>query len=159
MIALVQRVTEAQVTVDAEIVGAIDAGLLILLGVHETDTEDESEWLAGKCARLRIFRDDDGRMNRSLVEAGGDALVVSQFTLYGDASKGNRPSYIESARPETAEPLYRHFMASLARHLGKDVASGRFGAMMSVRLENDGPVTLILERSAARVGSPESRPL
>ena len=146
MVALVQRVREASVEVEGEEVGAIGPGLLILLGVHVDDTEEEVGWLARKCARLRIFRDDEGLMNRSVLDLGGEALVVSQFTLYGNAEKGNRPSFIASARPEQAEALYERFVQALGRELGGPVATGVFGAMMDVRLVNDGPVTLWVER-------------
>ncbi|NNF03493.1 MAG: D-tyrosyl-tRNA(Tyr) deacylase [Rhodothermales bacterium] len=146
MICLIQRVSRAAVSVDGRRTGEIDAGLLILLGVHVTDTRSEAEWLARKCARLRIFPDDDGLMNLSLLDVGGGALVVSQFTLYGDASKGNRPSFIESARPEQAEPLYDAFCELLGEELGTPLATSEFGAMMDVSLVNDGPVTIHLER-------------
>jgi len=121
--------------------------MLILLGIHRDDTERELEWLVGKCAQLRIFRDEDGRMNRSIEEVGGEALVVSQFTLYANAEKGNRPSYIRSAPPEIAEPLYEQFIRSLSGRLGRSVPSGVFGAMMDVELVNDGPVTIWLEKA------------
>lgn len=146
MVALVQRVSEASVEVDGQITGAIGTGLLILLGVHRNDTEAEADWLARKCANLRIFPDEEGKMNRSLRDIGGEALVVSQFTLYGDASRGHRPSFTESAPPEKAEPLYRYFVAQLSKELGRSVPTGVFGAMMRVRLVNDGPVTLWVER-------------
>lgn len=146
MVALVQRVSEASVTVDGTVTGAIGRGLMILLGVHHTDTEAEAAWVARKCANLRIFPDDEGRMNLSLLDIDGEALVVSQFTLYGNTAKGNRPSFIDSAPPETAEPLYLHFRDLLAEHLGKPVPTGVFGAMMDVRLVNEGPVTLWVER-------------
>lgn len=146
MVALVQRVSEASVTVDDETVGEIGAGMLVLLGVHNDDTESESTWLAEKCARLRIFADDDGKMNLSVQEVGGDALVVPQFTLYGDASQGNRPSFTDAAPPGRAEDLYEHFVDALERELGQDVPTGVFGAMMDVSLVNDGPVTLWVER-------------
>ena len=146
MVALVQRVREASVEVDGKVTGAIGAGLMILLGVHKDDTEREVAWLARKCANLRIFRDDAGLMNRSVLDVGGEALVVSQFTLYGNAAKGNRPSFIASARPEQAEALYETFVEALSVHLGKPVATGVFGAMMQVHLINDGPVTLWVER-------------
>ena len=147
MVALVQRVKEASVVVAGETVGAIEAGMLILLGIHVDDTERELDWLARKCANLRIFADEAGLMNRSLTDAGGGALVVSQFTLYGNAEKGNRPSFIASARPEKAEPLYEAFVRRLGEHLGQPVATGVFGAMMDVHLVNDGPVTLWIERA------------
>jgi D-tyrosyl-tRNA(Tyr) deacylase len=146
MVALVQRVREASVTVDGAVVGAIGAGVLVLLGVHRADTEAEAAWLAEKVAALRVFADDEGRMNRSLADAGGEALVVSQFTLYADTRKGNRPSYVAAAPPETAEPLYERFVVLLGQKLGRPVPTGRFGAMMDVALVNDGPVTLWIER-------------
>lgn len=149
MIALVQRVKRARVTVGTEVTGEIGPGMLILLGVHVDDTEAELSWVVRKCAGLRIFRDADGTMNRSIVDVGGEALVVSQFTLYGNVQKGNRPSYIASARPEVAEPLYEQFKSELGQALGKTVSSGRFGAMMDVELVNDGPVTIWIERPPA----------
>ena len=148
MVALIQRVTSANVRVEQEIVGTIGKGMLILLGIHRTDTVKELKWLVKKCTMLRIYPDEAGRMNRSILEAGGDALVVSQFTLYGDASKGNRPSYIESAPPEVAEPLYERFVDELGTALQRPIATGIFGALMDVELVNDGPVTLWLERKA-----------
>ena len=142
-------------TVDGQRIGAIGAGLLVLLGVHHTDTPAEADWLARKTAHLRIFRDspprpggDAGRMNRSLLDVGGAALVVSQFTLYADVQKGARPSYIAAAPPDVAEPLYRHYVATLQNHLGQPVPTGVFGAMMEVQSINDGPVTLWVERRA-----------
>ena len=146
MVALIQRVREASVTVQGETVGAIENGQLILLGVHRDDTGQEIAWLARKCANLRIFRDDEGLMNRSVLDVGGNALVVSQFTLYGNAAKGNRPSFIASARPQQAEALYETFVETLSVLMGQPVATGVFGAMMQVHLINDGPVTLWVER-------------
>ena len=148
MIALVQRVARASVRVDGDVVGEIGRGLLVLLGVVRGDTEAEGDWLAGKVAALRVFPDADGAMNRSLVDVGGDALVVSQFTLAGDARKGTRPSYVRAARPEAAEPLYRAFAARLGDRLGRPVPTGVFGASMEVALVNDGPVTVWVEREA-----------
>jgi D-tyrosyl-tRNA(Tyr) deacylase len=148
LIALVQRVREASVEVAGQVTGQIGSGLLILLGIHHTDTPKEAEGLAKKCAHLRIFPDDEGRMNRSLLDTGGAALVVSQFTLYGDTQKGHRPSFVEAAPPEIAIPLYDLFVQRLSGHLGQPVATGVFGAMMQVRLQNDGPVTLWLEKRA-----------
>ena len=147
MVALVQRVSEASVTVDGETVGAIGNGLLILLGVRQGDTEREMTWVARKCASLRIFPDSEGRMNRSLVDVGGEALVVSQFTLYGDTSRGNRPSFSRSAPPKEAERLYEAFIQELGGYLAKPVQTGVFGAMMDVRLVNSGPVTLWVEKT------------
>lgn len=143
---LVQRVSRASVTVDGAITGAIGPGLLLLLGVTHGDTEAELEWLVHKLANLRIFNDEDGKMNRSLQEVDGEALAISQFTLYGDAKKGNRPSYVEAARPEEAEPLYDRFCEKLGEAIGKTVQRGVFGAQMDVELVNDGPVTLMLEK-------------
>lgn len=152
MIALVQRVKEARVEIiegeTAREAGRIGAGLLVLLGVHTTDTIDQAEWLARKCARLRIFPDGEGRMNRSLIDTGRQALVVSQFTLYGNASKGNRPSFVESAPPDRAAPLYDAFCRFLVQETGQPVPTGEFGAMMDVHLVNDGPVTLWIEKRA-----------
>lgn len=146
MIALVQRVSEARVTVDGRVTGQIGRGLLVLLGVHRADTAAEVAWVAKKVANLRVFPDDEGRMNRSLLDVGGEALVVSQFTLYGDARKGNRPSFVEAAPPERGEALYQAFVAELERLLGRPVPTGEFGAMMDVQLVNDGPVTLWIEK-------------
>ena len=142
---VLQRVSEAQVVVDNEIVGSIDKGLMVLVGIGPEDTEDQARILAEKCAVLRIFDDDEGKMNRSLVDVGGEILAVSQFTLYGDASKGRRPSFVHAASPEEAELLYRRFVDACRRG-SVPVAEGRFGAMMDVELVNDGPVTLVIDR-------------
>ena len=142
---VLQRVSRAKVTVDGRVTGEIGRGLLLLAGFTGGDTDDALAWMADKVVGLRIFPDDDGKMNRSVDEAGGGLLVVSQFTLYGDARKGRRPSFIEAARPETAIPLYERFVQML-RATGRPVQTGEFGAMMDVELVNDGPVTLILER-------------
>lgn len=144
MRAVVQRVREASVTVDGRVTGEVGVGVLVLLGVGVEDAERDAGWLAGKVARLRIFEDDAGKMNRSLLDVGGGALVVSQFTLYGDAAKGNRPSFVAAARPETAVPLYEAFCRELEAQ-GVPVGRGVFGAHMDVRLLNDGPVTIFLE--------------
>jgi D-tyrosyl-tRNA(Tyr) deacylase len=144
MRAVCQRVTRAHVAVAAETVGAIERGLLVLLGVARGDDEASAERLAGKVARLRIFEDDDGRFARSVLDIGGAALVVSQFTLIADTSKGNRPSFTDAAAPEQAERLYDHFCAALNRE-GAPVERGVFGARMAVELVNDGPVTIVLE--------------
>jgi D-tyrosyl-tRNA(Tyr) deacylase len=146
MRAVVERVSRAKVTVDGEIVGEIGRGLLVLLGIAPEDTVDHARWLAEKVAGLRIFRDDEGKMNRDVAEVGGGVLVVSQFTLYGDCSKGKRPSFIAAARPETAIPLYEAFINAL-KALGVPTATGRFGADMHVELVNEGPVTLIVEKT------------
>ena len=145
MRAVIQRVSGASVVVGERIVGAIEGGLLVLLAVEEADGPEDIEWLSGKIVRLRIFNDDSGVMNRSVQEAGGGILVVSQFTLFASTRKGNRPSYIRSARPETAVPLYEKFLTRLTADLGKPVATGDFGAHMDVRLVNDGPVTIIMD--------------
>jgi D-tyrosyl-tRNA(Tyr) deacylase len=143
---VLQRVREASVTIDGGVVGAIGKGFLLLVGFAPGDTEAEVVWLADKVAGLRLFADAEGKMNLDLSAVGGEVLVVSQFTLYGDAAKGRRPSFIGAARPEEAIPLYERFVSTL-RELGLTVATGRFGAEMQVALINDGPVTLLLERS------------
>ena len=148
MRAVVQRVSGASVTVADEVVGAIEHGVLVLLGVREGDTRAEADWLAAKVAQLRIFSDDEGRFNLSVLDVGGAALVVSQFTLYGDARKGRRPDFTKAARPETAEPLIEYFVAQL-QAAGVPTATGRFGASMAVQLVNQGPVTILLEREPA----------
>lgn len=147
MRAVVQRVVSARVVVGDQTVGAIGGGLLVLLGVTHADTEADARWLADKVAGLRIFADDQGKMNRDVAEAGGGVLVVSQFTLYGDCAKGRRPSFITAARPEQAEPLYEAFVIAL-KAVGIATATGQFGASMQVELVNDGPVTLILDTPA-----------
>ena len=143
MRAVCQRVSEARVRVEGRVVGEVGAGLCILLGVARGDVPAEAERLAAKIARLRVFPDDEGRFDRSLVDVGGEALVVSQFTLLADTAKGNRPSFTEAAPPEEAEPLYERFCAAL-RKLGVPVEQGVFGARMAVELVNDGPVTIVL---------------
>lgn len=146
---LVQRVSRAQVRIREEgatrVSGSIGAGLALLVGFTHTDTEEQVRWMAEKVVGLRIFQDDEDKMNRSLQDIGGSLLVVSQFTLYGDAAKGRRPSFIDAARPEQAIPLYERFIDVL-RATGRPVETGEFGAMMEVDLVNDGPVTLWLER-------------
>lgn len=146
---VLQRVRDASVTVEGEVTGAIDAGLLLLVAFQETDTDAELRWMARKCIDLRVFNDDEGKMNRSLRDTGGGVLAISQFTLYGDARKGRRPSFIGSAPGEQAEELYGRFLSALAEQ-EVDVQSGVFGAHMDVRFCNDGPVTLILDREAER---------
>ena len=141
---VVQRVLEAFVTVGDDVVAASGAGVLVLLGVARGDTDEIAASLAGKVARLRIFENDEGRFDRSLLDAGGEALVVSQFTLIADTSKGNRPSFTDAAAPEAAEPLYEAFCTSLEAE-GVPVARGVFGSRMEVSLVNDGPVTIVLE--------------
>ena len=149
MRAVVQRVTQASVTVEGHVVGAIGHGLAILVGVRAGDTEAEAQWLASKVATLRIFDDDEGKLNRSVLDAGGSALVVSQFTLYADARKGRRPSYTDAAPPEIAEPLIRRF-TELLQAEGVPVQTGVFRAHMLVEIHNDGPVTILLERDAEK---------
>jgi D-aminoacyl-tRNA deacylase len=144
--AVVQRVREASVSVDGDVVGSIGPGLLVLLGVADGDTAESAEQLAAKVARLRIFENEDGRFDRSLVDVGGAALVVSQFTLIADTRKGNRPSFTGAAGPDVAEPVYERFCEQLAA-LGVRVERGVFGARMAVALTNDGPVTILLEDS------------
>ena len=139
MRALVQRVSSASVAVDGEKVASIGHGLLVLLGVREGDGEAEADKVAAKLEALRVFEDGDGKMNLSVRDAGGELLVVSNFTVYGDTRKGNRPSFVEAARPEVAEPLVERVRATLGAH------GGRFGARMAVELVNDGPVTLVIE--------------
>jgi D-aminoacyl-tRNA deacylase len=142
--AVVQRVWSARVVVDGEVVGEVGRGLCVLLGISRTDGDEDAERLAGRIARLRIFENEEGRFDRSLLDLGGEALVVSQFTLIADTTKGNRPSFTEAAPPEQAEPLYNAFCAALSE-LGAKVATGRFGARMAVELVNDGPVTIVLD--------------
>ncbi|WP_288610804.1 D-aminoacyl-tRNA deacylase [uncultured Victivallis sp.] len=144
MRALVQRAAAGSVDVAGERIGEIGKGLVILLGVTHSDTEKDAAFLSEKCMNLRIFEDDAGKMNRSLLDVGGEALIISQFTLYGDASHGRRPSFTEAARPEVAIPLYEKFV-ELCRGYGVRVATGRFGAEMLVSIRNDGPVTILAE--------------
>jgi D-tyrosyl-tRNA(Tyr) deacylase len=148
---VVQRSKKAEVRVDGQVVGAIERGLVLLVGIHQADTPKVIRWMAEKIANLRIFEDAEGKMNRSVLDFGGQILSISQFTLYGDCSKGRRPNFMDAARPEQAEPLYELFNQAL-REQGLDVATGRFGAMMDVRLTNWGPVTLIVERMADEAG-------
>ena len=144
MRAVIQRVKSASVTVEGKVVSEIRKGLLVFLGVAQEDTPADVDYMASKIANLRIFEDDEGRMNLSILDIGGEALVVSQFTLYGDCRKGRRPSFIHAARPEKADPLYQAFMDEISR-LGVSVKAGIFQAMMDVDLINDGPVTLMID--------------
>jgi len=137
--AIVQRVSEASVEVEGERISSIGRGLLVLLGIHREDTQDDADRLARKLLALRVFEDDEGRMNLSVTDTGGEILCVSQFTLYGDTRKGNRPSFVEAARPELAEPLYERVRAALGAQ------GGRFAARMAISLVNDGPVTVLVE--------------
>jgi len=143
---VLQRVRRAAVTVDGRVVGAIGPGHLLLVGFRGDDDEPRLVWMADKVVGLRVFPDDEGRMNRSLDEIGGEVLVVSQFTLYGDTRKGRRPSFVDAAPPEVAVPLYERFVELLEQRVPGRVSTGEFGAMMDVELVNDGPVTLVLER-------------
>ena len=145
MRAVIQRVSEASVTVEGQMVASIGCGILILLGVEEADTDADAAWLARKIVNMRILEDGEGRMNRSLSDTGGEALVVSQFTLHASTRKGNRPSFIRAAGPEQSEPLYEHFYELLYEELDGAVGRGRFGAMMDVALVNDGPVTIVID--------------
>ena len=145
MKAVIQRVSEASVKIEDTIKGQINNGLLVLLGIEEADTGEDIEWLCGKIYRLRIFGDENGVMNLSVQESGGDILLISQFTLHASTKKGNRPSYIKAARPEVAIPLYQAFIKQLEKELGKPIQTGEFGADMKVSLINDGPVTIIID--------------
>jgi len=145
MRAVIQRVSQADVTIDARQTAAIGRGLLVLLGVEQGDTPADAEWLAGKVVQLRIFPDDTGKMNQDVRAVAGDLLVVSQFTLLGDARKGNRPSFVQAARPEEAVPLYELFLSQLEDRTGQPPQRGVFAADMQVSLVNDGPVTILLD--------------
>ncbi len=150
MKALIQRVSAGSVAVDGRTIGEIGRGFVVLLGITHTDTPAEADWLANKVAGLRVFEDEAGKMNLSLLDVGGSVLVVSQFTLYGDARKGKRPSFTHAAPPEIAEPLVDYFCEQL-RAQGLPVSTGIFGAHMAVHIHNDGPVTLLLEKGASSV--------
>jgi D-tyrosyl-tRNA(Tyr) deacylase len=145
MRAVVQRASEAHVTIGGYVVGRIGRGLVVLLGVEQGDAAADAEWLAAKIAQMRIFADEDGKMNRSVHEIGGEALVVSQFTLHASTKKGNRPSFTRAARPEEAVPLYEHFLAVFEPQVGRPIARGVFAADMQVSLVNDGPVTIPID--------------
>ncbi|MCW5911944.1 MAG: D-tyrosyl-tRNA(Tyr) deacylase [Cyclobacteriaceae bacterium] len=145
MIAVIQRVARASVTIDNQEKAAIGSGLLVLVGIEDADTQEDIDWLAAKLVNLRIFNDEQGVMNVSVKDAGGDIIVVSQFTLHASIKKGNRPSYIKAAKPEIAIPLYEKFVAAVHLQSGKPVQTGEFGADMKVELLNDGPVTIIID--------------
>ena len=145
MRAVIQRVSEASVVIDEQKVAQIQQGLLVLLGIEIEDTKEDALWLANKISQLRIFADEKGVMNKSIIELGGEAIVVSQFTLHAKTKKGNRPSYIKAARPEHAIPLYEQFKEDLSIVIGRQVHSGEFGAEMKVSLINDGPVTILID--------------
>jgi D-aminoacyl-tRNA deacylase len=146
--AVVQRVSSASVTINGAPKSQIAAGLLVLVAIEDADHAEDFEWLAGKLVRLRVFADEHGLMNRSVQETGGEILVISQFTLFASTKKGNRPSYIRSAKPEVAIPLYEAFLTRLATELGRSIQSGEFGADMKVALVNDGPVTILFDTKA-----------
>jgi D-tyrosyl-tRNA(Tyr) deacylase len=145
MRAVIQRVTQASCMINGEITGQINAGLLVLLGIEDVDTTDDLQWLAQKICALRIFGDENGLMNKALADAGGDILLVSQFTLFAQTKKGNRPSFIRAARPEKAVPLYEQMIETLGNLSGRKIATGVFGADMKISLVNDGPVTIVMD--------------
>ena len=142
---VIQRVQRCSVEVDGKIIGKIDKGLAILLGIEEADTQEDIDWLCGKISRLRIFDDENGVMNKSILEVDGNILVISQFTLHASYKKGNRPSYIYAAKPDIAIPLYNYFCQALTQALGKEIGTGEFGADMKVELLNNGPVTICMD--------------
>lgn len=148
MRAVIQRVLEASVSINGRVISRIGPGLLVLLGVEEADAAGDVDWLCGKIARMRIFSDTEGKMNLSVVDCGGEILVVSQFTLHASTQKGNRPSFIRAARPTHSEPLYQSFCAVMEQETGKPVARGVFGGDMQVALTNDGPVTIVIDSRA-----------
>ena len=145
MIAVIQRVSEASVTIDNHVKGSIGVGFMILLGITHTDTQEDVEWLSKKIIGMRIFSDEEGKMNLDLKAIEGDILVISQFTLHASTKKGNRPSFIEAAKPDIAIPLYESMIAQLEKELGKSIQTGEFGADMKVALINDGPVTIVID--------------
>ncbi|MBL4667741.1 MAG: D-tyrosyl-tRNA(Tyr) deacylase [Flavobacteriales bacterium] len=145
MKAVIQRVSSASVTINNIVKGKIGSGLLILLGMEVSDTEEDIEWLSGKINRLRIFSDENGAMNLSVADIGGELLLISQFTLHANTKKGNRPSFIKAAKPEIAIPLYKKFISQLEKDLKKPIQTGEFGANMQVQLINDGPITIIID--------------
>ncbi len=142
---VIQRVNRASVSIDGLIISEIGEGLMILVGIENEDTQEDIEWLSGKISRLRIFRDEEGAMNRSVTEIDGDILCVSQFTLHAKTKKGNRPSFIHAAKPDIAIPIYEQFIKQLSKDLGKKVKTGKFGAYMQIDLLNDGPVTIFID--------------
>jgi len=145
MIAILQRVTEASVEINKEIKSSIENGLFVLIGIVSTDTNEDIEWVVKKIIQMRIFGDQEGKMNLSLKDIDGELLIVSQFTLLASTKKGNRPSFIDAASPETSIPLYEKFLSACEKELGKEIKSGEFGADMKVRLLNDGPVTISID--------------
>lgn len=145
MIAVIQRVSESSVKVDGKTIGQIGKGLMVLLGIEDLDTQEDIDWLSKKIVNLRIFPDENEVMNRSLLDSGGDVLLISQFTLHASTKKGNRPSYIRAAKPDFAIPMYEKFILAIEAELGKKIETGEFGADMKVSLVNDGPVTIIID--------------
>jgi len=145
MIAVIQKVTTASVTIDQKIYSEIGTGLLVLVGIEDADTEDDISWLSKKIVNMRIFLDDDDVMNKSLLDVDGEVLIVSQFTLHASTKKGNRPSYIKASKPDIAIPLYESFVKTISQDLGKDAKTGVFGADMKVSLLNNGPVTILMD--------------
>jgi len=145
MIVVIQRVSESAVKIDGKVKSQIGKGLMILLGIEEADSQEDIEWLSKKIVNLRIFPDENGVMNRSVLEVGGDILLISQFTLHASTKKGNRPSYIKAAKPDFAIPLYERMIQALESELGKSIGTGEFGADMKVSLVNDGPVTIVVD--------------
>jgi D-aminoacyl-tRNA deacylase len=145
MVAVIQRVTESVVKINGLVRGQIGKGLLLLIGIEEADNAEDIAWLSKKIVNLRIFPDEEGVMNKSILETNGDILLISQFTLHASTKKGNRPSYIKAAKPEVAVPLYKNFISALESELKKDIQTGEFGADMKVSLINDGPVTIIID--------------
>lgn len=145
MIVVIQRVSEASVRIDGKVKGEIGVGLMVLLGIEDADTQEDIDWLSKKLLNLRVFPDENGVMNKSILEAGGDILLISQFTLHASTKKGNRPSYIKAAKPDFAIPMYEKFILATEKELGKSIQTGEFGADMKVALVNDGPVTIIID--------------
>jgi D-aminoacyl-tRNA deacylase len=145
MIVVIQRVSESSVRIDGKVKGEIGVGLMVLLGIEDADTQEDIDWLSKKLVNLRVFPDENGVMNKSILEAGGDILLISQFTLHASTKKGNRPSYIKAAKPDFAIPMYEKFILATEKELGKSIQTGEFGADMKVALVNDGPVTIIID--------------
>ncbi|EMS34964.1 D-tyrosyl-tRNA(Tyr) deacylase [Mariniradius saccharolyticus AK6] len=145
MIVVIQRVSESSVRIDGKVKGEIGVGLMVLLGIEDADTQEDIDWLSKKLVNLRVFPDENGAMNKSILEAGGDILLISQFTLHASTKKGNRPTYIKAAKPDFAIPMYEKFILATEKELGKSIQTGEFGADMKVALVNDGPVTIIID--------------
>ena len=145
MIVVIQRVSESTVRIDGKVKGEIGEGLMVLLGIEDADTQEDIDWLSKKLVNLRVFPDENGVMNKSILEAGGNILLISQFTLHASTKKGNRPSYIKAAKPDFAIPMYEKFILATEKELGKSIQTGEFGADMKVALVNDGPVTIIID--------------